>query len=525
MALIYKFQEGNKLKLQSDNTSVVNKKFPKSLAEAKLEGKKSIEAEARIQAEQLVARKNAEAKEAKYQKDLKEGNVPWYQKKVSVVNNTPEEKIGIHGELAKLQTVKNQRSTQEKLDDAALEVMTSIVPELPLLKYVKPASKLIKKTPKLIKKTPKIEPEIVENKLSELYKKFDNKNSFNYKKYKGTDAPYNIPNRTTLNLESVGENTIDGKTIDINNLVNKVNESEQKSKLIHKTSEVPVTRDASVTELRSIADSQEMLRHAEVPASNAEHIVKVNNKYYDTSKLTTEEYDLLEKSALNSSEQLASYHASFIPKETLKEVDRFGKKERLVRTSFVTNPDEAAIDKLLKSQKLQIKYNKGKPQIVGNSEAEMKRIFKEADELGISPDDILKRVLLNSLDANKKGAYLGKPFYLNPKNPQSSTRATIFSNPDYYKAFAKDLNETGSMGGKAIHTNPAIQLRIDQYNEFIKHLPDNDPKKMLFLEKMDKLKKTGIDDFTNEFKNKLSGKEAMSKVSFNKKGGLIYKPH
>jgi len=40
---------------------------------------------------------------------------------------------------------------------------------------------------------------------------------------------------------------------------------------------------------------------------------------------------------------------------------------------------------------------------------------------------------------------------------------------------------------------------------------------------MDKLKKTGIDDFTNEFKNKLSGKEAMSKVSFNKKGGLIYK--
>ena len=145
MALIYKFQEGNKLKLQSDNTSVVNKKFPKSLAEAKLEGKKSIEAEARIQAEQLVARKNAEAKEAKYQKDLKEGNVPWYQKKVSVVNNTPEEKIGIHGELAKLQTIKNQRTTQEKLDDAALEVMTSIIPELPLLKYVKPAAKVVEK--------------------------------------------------------------------------------------------------------------------------------------------------------------------------------------------------------------------------------------------------------------------------------------------------------------------------------------------------------------------------------------------
>jgi hypothetical protein len=143
MALIYKYQQGTRA--VSDNTSVVQKKFPKSLAEAKIEGKKTIEAEAKKQAEQLVAERNAEAKEAKYQKDLKEGNIPWYQKKTGFVNNTPEEKIGMKGELAKLQTVKNQRSTQEKLDDAALEVMTSVIPELPLLKYIKPTSKVVEK--------------------------------------------------------------------------------------------------------------------------------------------------------------------------------------------------------------------------------------------------------------------------------------------------------------------------------------------------------------------------------------------
>jgi hypothetical protein len=136
-----------------DNTRVVQTNFPKNLDELKAEQKKEINYQARKQAEQLLAINNAKNKETQYQKDLKEGNVPWYEKRASFANNTPEEQVGIKGELAKLQTIKNQRSTQEKLDDASLDVLTSIVPELPLLKYIKPAASLNKGS-KLLKAAP-----------------------------------------------------------------------------------------------------------------------------------------------------------------------------------------------------------------------------------------------------------------------------------------------------------------------------------------------------------------------------------
>ena len=136
-----------------DNTRVVQTNFPKNLDELKVEQKKEINYQARKQAEQLLAANNAKNKEALYQKDLKEGNVPWYEKRASFANNTPKEQVGIKGELAKLQTIKNQRSTQEKLDDASLDVLTSVVPELPLLKYLKPAASLNKGS-KLLKAAP-----------------------------------------------------------------------------------------------------------------------------------------------------------------------------------------------------------------------------------------------------------------------------------------------------------------------------------------------------------------------------------
>jgi len=136
-----------------DNTRVVQTNFPKNLDELKVEQKKEINYQARKQAEQLLAINNAKNKETQYQKDLKEGNVPWYEKRASFANNTPEEQVGIKGELARLQTIDNQRSTQEKLDDASLDVLTSIVPELPLLKYIKPAASLNKGS-KILKAAP-----------------------------------------------------------------------------------------------------------------------------------------------------------------------------------------------------------------------------------------------------------------------------------------------------------------------------------------------------------------------------------
>jgi hypothetical protein len=133
-----------------DNTRVVQTNFPKNLDELKAEQKKEINYQARKQAEQLMAINNAKNKEAQYQKDLKEGKV---KKRISFMNYTPEEEVGIKGELARLQTIDNQRSTQEKLDDASLDVLTSIVPELPLLKYIKPAASLNKGS-KVLKAAP-----------------------------------------------------------------------------------------------------------------------------------------------------------------------------------------------------------------------------------------------------------------------------------------------------------------------------------------------------------------------------------
>jgi hypothetical protein len=133
-----------------DNTRVVQTNFPKNLDELKVEQKKEINYQARKQAEQLMAINNAKNKEAQYQKDLKEGKV---KKRISFMNYTPEEEVDIRGELARLRTIDNQRSTQEKLDDASLDVLTSVVPELPLLKYLKPAASL-NKSSKLLKAAP-----------------------------------------------------------------------------------------------------------------------------------------------------------------------------------------------------------------------------------------------------------------------------------------------------------------------------------------------------------------------------------
>jgi hypothetical protein len=144
MALIYKLQSGGKA--LSDNTYVFKKKLPKNLSELKTEQKKEIKFYAESKAKEILAEAKAKSAETKYQEDLKNNNVPWYMKKVGVMNNTPEEKVKIKGELSKIQSKKDQRSFDDKLESIGLDLATSILPELPLMKYVKPATKLVKKS-------------------------------------------------------------------------------------------------------------------------------------------------------------------------------------------------------------------------------------------------------------------------------------------------------------------------------------------------------------------------------------------
>lgn len=307
-----------------------------------------------------------------------------------------------------------------------------------------------------------------------------------------------------------------------NKILDKVKQSAEKSELLERFSEsVPQKKDA-LNELKLIKDIQSNLKHAEVESSMGDHIAKVHGKYYDTNKLSTEEYDLLERAALNSPEQLAAYHTSYTPKETDAIIDRGGS---LRRSDFVTSVEEQQANDLFNKYSAGVDFSvKGKPKLIDDGGKKFNEMMKEAKKLGLPPDEILSRVLKQLADVGKpklkygEQGFTGKPFYLNPKNPRSSTRAVINSNSNY-NPFAKELNETGPLGGKYPgELNSYYADRINTLTDQLQYA-DNDLMKIKIQNEINKIYQQGL----KEFKLGAPYKSNVNNIILNKKGGLIYK--
>jgi hypothetical protein len=316
-----------------------------------------------------------------------------------------------------------------------------------------------------------------------------------------------------------------------NKILDKAKQSAEKSELLERFSEsVPQKKDA-LNELKLIKDIQSNLKHAEVESSMGDHIAKVHGKYYDTNKLSTEEYDLLEKAALNSPEQLAAYHTSYTPKETDMFVNRFGDKPKLTKNNFYTK------DEVNKLSKQYIDYHTA---------------LNEYEKL--NPQDP-GSMIMGALKG--QNTYMDKFHNLYPNLKDPNWGEKFWSHLDDVRALNKELpyaqgvkNSLSPNSLKFINSNenkllPSAKPLTDQSNDWFHkaskkdyliemrgslNIKPSDIKKMSKSEIefnaqkiYDKIKQQEKERYLKDVSNIYEGKEAIKNVSSNKKGGLIYK--
>jgi len=309
----------------------------------------------------------------------------------------------------------------------------------------------------------------------------------------------------------VGNNTIDvgdnivkkvESTFNADKILDKAKQSAEKSELLERFSEsMPQKKDA-LNELKLIKDIQSNLKHAEVESSMGDHIAKVHGKYYDTNKLSTEEYDLLEKAALNSPEQLAAYHTSYTPKETDAVINR---EASLKKSDFYT--DKELTDKIKKTLDYEKKFDEFAEQYsLSDAYSVFKKKFPDAEKASnfqekfINPKQYANvKSKLGSLYGNLGNRDITNPNQLKKIFSSSYNNTKAFDTQDFLKNINNEIFENT---GKHITIDPQYLKSVIKSDEIV--TPS-------LLKRMGKMK-----DFT--------GTTAIKNVSSNKKGGkLLYR--
>ena len=202
----------------------------------------------------------------------------------------------------------------------------------------------------------------------------------------------------------------------------------------------------------------------------------------------------------------------------LKATAMFGKRPLLSRADFVVSREEQLADRLWieDSKNWDIDLSSGKPKLIRRTGDGVKDIMEKAAEQGLAPDYILKRVLIRL--ANKKGLPLHEPMYFNPANPRASTRAVLYSNPNYSKMFGKQLNEIGTLGGKLpAEENLYLMNQIRRYEDMLKEFPDHPG----LQDKLSKYYQMLIKNYSQKGARPYTGIEALQSIQPNKKGGEL----
>jgi hypothetical protein len=229
-----------------------------------------------------------------------------------------------------------------------------------------------------------------------------------------------------------------------------------------------------------------------------------------------EAFEALENGMINEGKPLSSTSHSmkdFISdKELAKKVEaekallQFGKQPNLNNADFI-NPEQADIDRL---------FNMHYDQLT--KEINFPALIKEAEDMGISPDALLKRNLEKLMYKSERP--LGsKPFYM-AENPSVNNRALLRSNPNYSNMFAKDLNEIGPIGGSyAGELSPMMRNQISTLQEQSKLTTDPVILNKI-QEKLQKIIQKGYKEVNGEIsKTPYTGIDAFQELTPNKKGG------
>jgi antitoxin component of RelBE/YafQ-DinJ toxin-antitoxin module len=209
--------------------------------------------------------------------------------------------------------------------------------------------------------------------------------------------------------------------------------------------------------------------------------------------------------------------------EQLKQIKatmQFGKRPLLSRADFVGSREEQLADRLLieDSKNWDIDFSSGKPELISRTGDGVKDIMERAAEQGLDPDDILKRVLIRL--ANKRGLPLQEPMYFNPANPKASTRAVIYSNPDYAQTFGKQFKETGPLGGRLpSEENAVLMNQIRRYEDMLRQFPDYPG----LQDKISKYYQMLMKNYSEKGARPYTGIEALQSIQPNKKGGQFPK--
>lgn len=197
--------------------------------------------------------------------------------------------------------------------------------------------------------------------------------------------------------------------------------------------------------------------------------------------------------------------------EQLKEIKattEFGKRPLLNKADFV-NPNQAVIDMLFN------KHTTYKDYI---PEINFKALEKEAEEMGIPMDNLLERTLEKLAYKSNRDPLTSKPFYFNAENPRVGNRALLYSNPDYFKMFGKELNEIGPLGGKTTSEIPRYyQDQINRYTDMLEIATES--QKISIQNKIVELYKKGLNQTIDKNAKPFTGKDAFQYIQPNKLGG------
>lgn len=197
--------------------------------------------------------------------------------------------------------------------------------------------------------------------------------------------------------------------------------------------------------------------------------------------------------------------------EQLKQIKatmQFGKRPLLNKADFV-NPNQAEIDML---------FNKHTTYKGFIPETNFKALEKEAEEMGIPMDNLLKRTLEKLAYKSNRDPLTSKPFYFNPENPRVPNRAVLYSNPNYSKMFGKELNEIGPLGGKTTSEIPRYyQDQINRYTDMLEIATES--QKISIQNKIIELYKKGLNQTIDKNAKPFTGKDALQYIEPNKKGG------
>ena len=153
---------------------------------------------------------------------------------------------------------------------------------------------------------------------------------------------------------------------------------------------------------------------------------------------------------------------------------------------------------------------------------------------GISPDAILKRSLIRLTNPSQRDIFdRSYPFYL-PENWSSSNRAALWNSKfGQYKPFAKNVNEYGTLGGKApVSFGESGEFdqyywdQIKQNEDFLNGDYNLSPEQRLKIQsKLSSLYQKGINQglqqkgFDLENPMRYTGYDAMRTLSPNRYGG------